>query len=100
MDLKLQAKLQISVTQSGTTLLLLEEEASTARDEKDVALRRVDELSLENDALKKENASLKLQLMQSTTVTAPAIETVAVTPVTLTAKRLGNYIVFHIKMQI
>lgn len=57
-----QGKLQLNVQQTGAALLLLEEEASTCREEKERADERAHAIIGELEALKRENAELREKL--------------------------------------
>jgi Leucine-rich repeat (LRR) protein len=57
-----QGKLQLNVQNTGAALLLLEEEATTCRDDKEKAERLAEALAAESDALRRENQELRAQL--------------------------------------
>ena len=71
-----QGKLQLNVQQTGAALLLLEEEASACREEKEHAEASLGAITTENDLLKKENETLREQLKAArVAVSAPPVET-------------------------
>lgn len=66
-----QGKLQLNVQQTGAALLLLEEEASVCREDKDKAERQAETLGAENEALRRENAALLERISRGAGPAAP-----------------------------